>query len=113
MRVDAKILDENCTSEVIGAKGEVEEQVGLAPDQRENERYDPRGQEGGIEEEPGKHETLGHHLGERGFVSVVSRRWSSGVYKTRPARVRNRNKGRSTPNGLACSKRNGKVMDKR
>lgn len=66
------------TSEVRRAKGEVEEEVGLAPDERENERYESCSQEAGVKERPGKHETLGQHLGgangfERRCVSVASR----------------------------------------
>jgi len=66
------------TSQVKRTKGEVEEKVGLAPDERENERYEACGQEAGIKETPGKHETLGHHLdGANGFerrcVLVASR----------------------------------------
>lgn len=53
----------NLTGEIVGTKGEVEEQVGLAPDERKNERYNSCGQEADIKERPGEHETLGHHLG--------------------------------------------------
>ena len=103
MGVGLKIQDEILTSEVRGAKGEVEEEVGLAPDERENERYDSCGQEACIEEKPGNHETLGHHLnGANGFgmgcMSVNERTTLDRL------ELEIKTKGRSTPNGPACSR---------
>jgi len=54
---------DSSTSEDNGAKRQVEEQVGLSPDDRENEGDDSCCQEADNKERPGKHETLGHHVG--------------------------------------------------
>jgi len=64
------------TSEINGPKSEVEKQVGLAPDERKSESDDSCGQEASIEESPGKHEMLGHHLGRVmvGVREALSRR---------------------------------------